>query len=145
MTTCLIDTNVFVYALGAEHPYRAPCRDIVDQLSRGRLDGETTVVVVGEFVHQRLRQTRDRAEATRRAKAVAAVCPVRPVEPSDLELALELFDVGDRLDAFDALLAAVAFNRGVPVVLSADQAFDRVQDLRRIDPLDAEGIAALAG
>lgn len=144
MTSCLVDTNVFVYALGATHRYRDPCREIVERLSRGHLAGETTAVVVGEFLHQRLRQTRDRDEAARRARDVASVCRAHPIEQQDLELALDLFAAVKRLDAFDALLAAVALNRGVPAVVSADRAFDHIPELRRVDPADEDAVAALS-
>jgi len=42
-----------------------------------------------------------------------------------------------RLSARDALHAATALNRGVPTIVSPDEAFDDVPQLERIDPLRA--------
>jgi predicted nucleic acid-binding protein len=39
----------------------------------------------------------------------------------------------------------VALNRGVTVIASADTDFDRVPGFERVDPLDREAVAALAG
>lgn len=139
------DTDVFVYALGAEHAYRDACRAIIERQGRGALAGAVTSVVVSEFAHQRLRQSRDRLEAARRARQVAAVFAVEPVTESDLGLALDLYEDAEGLDAFDALLAAAALNRGVDAVLSADRAFDGIDALERIDPLDERALNSLSG
>lgn len=145
MRPFLCDTNVLVYALGAPHSYRAPCRAIVEGQGQGELAGEVTPVVIAEFAHQRLRQTGDRAEASLRARQVGAAFPITPVEASDAALALDLYVRHDGLDAFDALLAAVGLNRGVDAVVSADRAFDAVEGVERIDPADQDAVAALAG
>jgi predicted nucleic acid-binding protein len=144
MRRFLCDTNVLVYALGAPHPYREPCREIVARQGDGHLSGEVTAVVIAEFAHQRLRQVKDRQEATVAARQVGAAFRVHAVDEADTELALDLFARWPSLDAFDALLAATALNRGVDAVLSADRAFDAVEGIDRIDPLDDRAISALA-
>lgn len=144
MRRFLFDTNIFVYALGAEHPYCDPCRAIVARQGNGELAGEVTPVVLAELVHQRCRQTGDRREAARRGRQVALVCRVQPSAPADAELAWELYERDGGLDVLDALLAASALNRGIDAVLSADRAFDLVAGLERVDPLDPNAVAALA-
>jgi len=54
-----VDTNVFVYAIGADHPYREPCRRVVGLIAASRLLGETSVEVVQEFAHVRGRRSGD--------------------------------------------------------------------------------------
>jgi predicted nucleic acid-binding protein len=68
---------------------------------------------------------------------------VVPVAEAEAELAVALYARVDTLDAFDALLAAAALGAGVDAVMSADRAFDMVDDLERIDPLDSDAVAAL--
>ena len=137
MRRFLFDTNVWVYALGDPHPYRDSCRRIVADQGDGRLAGEVTSVVVAELVHQRLRQTGDRREAAQRGRELALACRVHAPGEADASLALELFERVAGLDSFDALLAATALNRGIDAILSADRAFDHVDDLERVDPLDS--------
>jgi predicted nucleic acid-binding protein len=139
----LCDTNVLVYAVGAPHPYREACRAIVARQGDGVLSGEVTSVVIAEFAHQRFRQVRDRQEASVAARQVGAAFRVHALGEGDAELALDLFAGSQSLDAFDALLAATALNRGVDVVLSADRAFDAVEGIERVDPLDERAVESL--
>jgi len=139
----LYDTNVFVYALGGEHPMREPCRAILDRAQRGLLRGEAAVDLVQELAHQRFRQTGDRAGAARVARRVADACVLHALEEADLRHAMQLFEQGTGLQARDACFAAVALGRGIDAILSADGDFDEVRGLVRIDPADAEAVAGL--
>ncbi|MGH3940314.1 MAG: PIN domain-containing protein [Pseudonocardiaceae bacterium] len=56
---------------------------------------------------------------------------------ADLTLGLRLFRISDRLNARDVLHAATAINRGIPTIVSPDQAFDDVPQLERLDPVQA--------
>jgi predicted nucleic acid-binding protein len=144
VTRFLYDTAVFVYAVGGTHAYRDACREIVARAGRRELAGEASADVVREFLHQRARRTGDREEAVRRARAIPHLCRLHDVERRDVPLALELFARHEELDARDAMFAALALNRGIGHVLSPDRAFDAVEGLERVDPLDEPGVAALA-
>lgn len=141
----LYDTAIFIYAVGADHPYRDPCRDIVARARAGEIAGEASVELVQEFAHVRLRRTGDRATAIRLAGDVAQLCRLHSFEASDLPLMLTLLDRHERLGVRDAVFAATALNRNVGAILSPDRAFDGIRGLRRIDPADARAVATLAG
>lgn len=143
MRRFLYDTAVFVYAVGAEHPYRDPCRDIVARAAGGLLRGEASVDLVQEFLHQRERRLRDRGAAAREARDVASLCRLHELQPLDVPLALTLYSRHERLSARDAFLAALALNRGIDVVLSPDRGFDGLAGLERIDPADMRAMATL--
>lgn len=130
----LLDTAVFVYAVGGPHPLRQPCRTLVRALTDQRLEGEASVEAVQEFLHQRARRTGDRQEAVERARQVAALCTLHEVAPEDLRVALELFARHEPLHARDAIHAATALNRGIGLVVSPDAAFDDIPGLTRISP-----------
>lgn len=132
----LLDTAVFVYAVGVEHPLRSPSRALVRALSEQRFEGEASVELVQEFLHQRARRTGDRSGAVERARQVAALCTLHDCTPEDLRVALELFHGHAALQARDAVHAATALNRGIGVIVSPDAAFDTVAGLRRLS-LDA--------
>lgn len=143
MTRFLYDTAVFVYAVGAEHPYREPCRAIVERARQGELEGEASVELVQEFTHVRVRRTGDRREAVTLGRQVAQLCRLHDFEQRDIPLVMNLVSQHERLGVRDAVFAATALNRGVPVILSPDAAFDDVQGMRRIDPLDADSVRSL--
>lgn len=137
MEQVLLDTAVFIYAVGADHPYRQPCVALVRGLGTGAYRGETNVLVIQELAHQRHRRTGDRRAAQRTAADAAATCPVHDITGEDLALSLRLFAAATRLDAADALHAATALNRGIPAIVSPDEAFDEVTGLIRVDPIEA--------
>lgn len=140
MRRFLLDTAVFVYAVGGEHPYRAPCRRLVDLLASGALRGEASVEVIQEFAHVRARRGGDRDAAVREARDAAALCTLHEVTRSDLLLALSLFRSLPRLEMRDAVHAATALERGVFTIVSSDRAFDDVGGLERLDPVRAEEV-----
>ncbi len=143
MRRFLYDTNVFVYALGAEHPYREPCRALVASQREELVRGEASIALVQEFCQQRWRQTRDRGRSAADAAGLAAALILHEVTRSDLTAALDLYAGHDRLDPLDAVYAAAALNRGIDVIVSADRAFEGVRGLERVDPLDVAAIRAL--
>jgi predicted nucleic acid-binding protein len=143
MRRFLYDTSIFIYALGIEHPYREPCREIVRKAASGDLQGEASGDLLQELVHQRARRTGDRSEAARAARQVAKLAWWHPVEPNDVQRGIDLFEAHDGLDARDAVLAALAINRGIDAILATDRAFDGIDALERIDPTDERAIATL--
>lgn len=144
MTRFRYDTAVFVYALGGTHRYRDPCRRIVDRAGHGELQGEASADLIQEFLHQRFRRTGDRRMASQQARQVSALCELHDVRAEDIHRGLELFTEASRLNARDAVFAAVALNREIDVILSPDRAFDEVSGLRRVEPADDDAVEALA-
>ena len=49
------------------------------------------------------------------------------------------------LGTADLLHAAVAIDAGCEVIVTTDQAFDGLDGLRRVDPLDTDAVKALVG
>jgi uncharacterized protein len=140
----LYDTSIFVYALGGDHPYKESCRDIVQRATIGELKGEASADLLQELVHQRFRRTGDRVAAVAATRNVAKLISLHPLEADDVLRGLALFEAHPSLDARDAMFAALALNRGVDAILATDRAFDEVDGLERIDPADADAVAALA-
>ena len=145
MRRCLVDTSVFVYALGGEHPLRKPCKQVVRSLGGGEVAGEVSADLLHELAHQRHRRTGDRAGAAAAAREAAQICPIHDVTGEDALRALGLFERHARLDARDAVFAAVAIGRGIDAILSSDRAFDGIDGLDRVDPADVQAVRALAG
>lgn len=133
----LLDSAVFIYAVGVAHPYRDACRRLLEALEAEKYRGEASVLAVEETLHQRARRTGDRKSAQRVAGSVMALCEVHDLTTADVILGLRLFGTSARLNARDVLHAATALNRGIPTIVSPDQAFDDVPQLERVDPGEA--------
>jgi uncharacterized protein len=145
VTTVAFDTTVLVYAVGTSARYRAPCAQILRAAASGALDASASVEVLQEFTHVRARRVGDRVEAVRAARDVSLGLTLHPVEATDVERALELFVAVPELDVLDAVHAATALNRGIDRIVSADRAFDGVDGLERVDPVEAEHLLPARG
>lgn len=137
----VLDTTVLVYAVGADHSLRDPCRELIGAVAAGRLEATTTVEVLQELTHVRARR-RDREDAARLARDyLDLLAPLAVVGEDDLQEGLRLYVRSDRLGAFDAVLAATAGRAGATALVSADPAFSEA-DVTHVTP-DAPGVARL--
>lgn len=143
MRRFLYDTAVFVYALGAEHPYREPCRAILKRARRGELAGEASVELLQELANVQLRRGRDRRAVVRQVRDIRLAFRIHDFEVADVPLFENLLARHKQLKARDAVFAATALNRGIDAIVSPDRDFDGLRRLERIDPLDAPALASL--
>lgn len=140
----VLDTTVLVYAVGSEHEYREPCRSLLAAVAAGALTATTTAEVVQEFAHVRGRR-RGRDDAAAHAPdVVGLLAPLLAVDERVLREGLALWRVGERLGAFDAVLAAAAIVQGADALVSADRAFAEVRGLAHVLPT-AQGVLELLG
>jgi predicted nucleic acid-binding protein len=139
----LLDTTVLLYAVGAEHRFRNPCRELVAAIADGRIEASTTAEVIQEFVHVRARR-RDRRDAVALGRSYAdLLSPLLGVTADHLERGLTTFETTPNVGAFDAVLAAVAKSAGATLI-SADDAFSDLPDITHVVP-DATGVGGLLG
>ena len=130
-----VDANVPMYAIGAEHPLKAPCAAILRAIGRGDLAATTDTEVLQEILHRYV-SLGQRARAIEVATLVADAMPfVVSVIPADLQAAMVLIAEHAVLPVRDAIHAAVMRRSGVELIISADHHFDVIPGLTRIDPL----------
>lgn len=138
----VLDTTVLVYAKGADHELRGPCRSLIAAVAAGHIEATTSIEVIQEFVHVRARR-RGRADAAALGRDYAELlAPLLTVAGSELRAGLSLFESAERLGAFDAVLAATAIRVGADALVSADRAFGTVPGLDHVVP-DADGVVGL--
>jgi predicted nucleic acid-binding protein len=130
-----VDANIPMYAAGAEHPLKRPCLAILEAIARGQLAGVTSVEILQEILH-RYSALGQRTRAVEVAGRFLRILPAPfPVTLADLRRAMELLPVYHGLQARDALHVAVMENQGVTHIVSADQHFDGVAGIVRVDPM----------
>jgi len=140
----VLDTTVLVYAKGADHSLRDPCRALVRAVGEGELSATTTVQVIQELAHVRARR-RTRTDAASLACDYAELLsPLLAVGEDDLRAGMALFERQPAIGAFDAVLAAAAIAQRAEALVSADRAFGAVGGLRHLLP-DADGVRTLVG
>lgn len=139
--TFFVDTNVVMYTRSTS-PYRDPCTEIVRAIATNAANGCTSTAVLEEVWHLELSERAERL-AGLASNVYQTFTPVLDVTDEILGRALKL--TGIRIGANDRVHVATCLVNEIETIVSADRGFDEVEELRRIDPLDAPAIADLLG
>ena len=135
MIALFLDTAVWAYAIGDDHPQRDACRALLSAAQRGDVELHASVELIQELVFHRMRRS-DRASAVRQGRDVAALCVLHPFDEAVLGRALDLL-AGTALGGREAVHAASALAAGFSAIVSPDWDFDVVPGLSRVDPARA--------
>ena len=131
---CFLDVNIPMYAAGVDHPLKAACVWIMQEVADGRLEVAIDTEIIQEILH-RFGAIGRPAIGITMARALLDLVPVvHPVRVVDARKAIELFEqhAPSGVTARDALHAAVMLGNGITYILSADQHFDRIAGLTRV-------------
>jgi hypothetical protein len=129
-----LDTNVFLYAVGAAHPLRVACAKVLRRVAEGSLDATINSEVIQEILYVLIRRGR-RADALKLANDLASLFPdLLAVTRDDLLSACELLEQYPRLSVRDAVHIGTMLRNGLRTVVSVDSDFDQVSEIRRIEP-----------
>jgi hypothetical protein len=132
-----LDVNVIMYAAGALHPYKDPCKHILSDVETGVLAAVVNTEIFQELLY--------RYSHIKLAEKGVQLCrdilkyplTIFPVTEADIRLAIDLFDRHrvTGLKPRDAIHAAMMKNNGIGRLISTDKEFDHVDIVTRIDPL----------
>jgi predicted nucleic acid-binding protein len=130
----LIDTNVFLYAVGREHLYREPCRRLLKQIDAGTVAANVDADVLQEVMHvfRRRNQVPNAVDVVTELMQMFPDC--LPVTVTTVGIAADVLLANPHLDARDAIHAAVVLEHGLEGIVSADKGFDAVDGIKRFDP-----------
>ena len=131
-----VDTNIVMYAVGAEHPYRRPCQAALQRIVDEELPAVVNCEVHQEILHRYLSLgLPDKARMTSR-KLETLIPTTLPVTMADVSQAREMSKRYPALAARDLIHVAVMLNHGLKRILSTDAHFDQVKEVEHIDPRD---------
>jgi len=132
-----LDSNVFLYAMGTEHPEKEPCRKLLAMAATGEIEAVTSSEVLQEVLYVRLRRG-NREDALASVKTIGELIEeIFPVTAADVVEACEFLSHYPALDARDALHAAVAKRNKISLMVSADKDFEKIKGLHRLSPAQA--------
>ncbi len=134
-TPCFIDTNIFLYSIGRDHPLKSACVRVIQKIREGKTEGIVSTEIVQEILY-RFQSIRQLPTGMNLANDVISICSrILPVTDRDLILAIEILQSRFNMPTRDAFHAATMINNGVREILSADPHFDLIREIKRIDPL----------
>jgi predicted nucleic acid-binding protein len=130
----LVDSNVPMYAAGAQHEYREACQQVLARALAGDLNAASDVEVHQEILHRYL-SLRLPEKAREVSEDFEALVPrVLDLSIGDIARARELSVHYPQLPARDLLHVAIMLGHGISSIVSADRHFDAVREVRRLDP-----------
>jgi predicted nucleic acid-binding protein len=131
-----LDVNIPMYAAGKDHPAKAACVYVMQEIAAGRLIVAIDTEIIQEILY-RYGAIQHWDTATTLAENLLDLVPtVYPVDTTDIRKAIELFKkyAPQGVTARDVLHAAVMQNNGLTYIISMDEHFDRLEGLTRIAP-----------
>lgn len=129
-----LDTNIFLYAAGASHPWREACAKVLRRVADGSLDATINSEVVQEILYVLSRHGR-RDEALKLAGHLTALFPdLLGVTRDDMVGACELLRRYPGLSVRDAVHVGTMLRNGLKTLVSVDSDFDQVSEIRRVAP-----------
>lgn len=132
-----LDTNIFLYAAGQAHPQRDACVAVLRRVAAGTLEANANSEVIQEILDVLVRRGRGE-DGVALARHVAALFPdLLPVTGEDMRRACDLIERYPRLSVRDAVHAATMLGNGLKQVISVDEDFDQVREIRRVAPENA--------
>lgn len=119
-----VDTNVFMYAVGREHPLREPAQEFFERAMRKRSRSAlcTSAEVLQELLHAYLPVQRMQTLDAALQLVEGVIDDVWPVEAEDVQLARVLADTRPGLGARDLLHVACCTRRAVKQIKTFDRA-----------------------
>lgn len=134
---------MIIYAVSAGDPRQPGSLEIMRAISAADAAGTTNAAVIEEVLHLELTGQVPGLEGQARS-AHAILRPLLTVDDEVLDIAFDLVLPADtRLGANDRLHAATCIRYGITDIVTADRAFDDVERLHRVDPIDAEALEGL--
>lgn len=125
-----VDTNVFMYAVGREHPLRADARAFFEQVIDREDVLATSAEVLQEMLHAYLPVGRTDALDLALEMVRRTVATVWPVEPDDVQFARSLAETHRGLGARELLHLACCLRREIEDLQTYDRALRAAFDRR---------------
>lgn len=133
--TYFLDANVAMYAAGGAHRLQVPCQRIIRAAGQGHINVVVSTEVLQELLHRYV-ALGERQRACSLVEHVADLATtIFPIEHPDIIKAMDLLQRYTALTTRDAVHLATMLNHQITEILSADQAFDTILEVHRMDPL----------
>ena len=129
-----LDANVIMYSLGSSHPYKEPCKNILEKIKSGDIRAVTNTEVLQEILHRFFSLGKPDIAEIGYASMVRLCLTVLPVTLAETNRALELMKANSAITSRDAIHAATMINNDIKEIISTDSHFDLIPGINRIDP-----------
>ncbi len=130
-----IDTSIFMYAAGREHPHKEPSVKLLKLVAVGEIDAVINVEVLQEIFH-RYTMIKRKIDGIKLAERVISLIPrIYPIELTDVIKAMDILEKYN-ITSRDAIHISFMINRGIKEVCTYDKHFFIVKEIKSYRPED---------
>ena len=128
----LVDSNVLMYASGAEHPNKHLALRFLNRVAAGELEATVDAELLQEIIHRyrALNRWPDGQQVYTLARSMFP--EVLAITGAVMDYAKQLADEDPGVSARDAVHAAVVAIYKLEGICTFDRDFDRIRDCRRV-------------
>lgn len=129
-----LDTNIFIYVANPDDPRHSACLKILKLSAKDKIFTGTSVETIQEiiFYSQRRKRLKDGLKLAKNVLKV--VSGLLPVEQEVIEKYLSLVKKYPKVESRDLIHAATCLVYGFDRIVSVDTHFDRIKEVKRLDP-----------
>ncbi len=134
MADYFIDSNIFIYSAGRDHPLKPACVSIIKKIRNEKIRASISTEIIQEILYryQSIKELRLGIRLVREAMVIAF--QILPVTEKEVSLAMEIMESHPQIETRDAFHAATMINNGIKEIISTDPHFDIIPQITRIDP-----------
>jgi predicted nucleic acid-binding protein len=129
-----LDANVIMYSLGSSHPYKEPCKNILEKIKSGDIRAITNTEVLQEILHRFFSIGKPDIAEIGYSSMIRLCLTILPITIAETNRALELMKTTPAITSRDAFHAATMINNDIKEIISTDSHFDLIPGINRIDP-----------
>lgn len=133
MPLVFIDTNIFMYAIGEQHPHKEPSKEIVRKIVAGQVEGVINTEVLQEILYRYSAIGKPNIGFQLFDTLIDTFSIIWSIERED---AIEARQIQEKhgIKPRDAIHAATMKRNEIATLYSYDQDFDQIPEIKRITP-----------
>ena len=131
-----LDTNIFIYAKGREHPYKKSCTYILEAVIKNKIVAYIDTEVLQEIYY---RESDKKGRGVVRVKKILDFFnsdKILPVTYKDIILTGKFLEAYKEIEPRDAIHLAVVINNKIENICTADKGIKKVKEVNVIDPVN---------
>ena len=132
-----IDTNIFVYAIENHPKYGAACKKILEDVENKKVDVTCSRLVLTELINVLVKIKKVVGDKLNIKESIVAVLSL-PINWIDMSIFIieNAASYKYNISGADYIHIATMEINSIAKIISADGDFDKVDNVKRIDPLD---------
>ena len=132
-----IDTNIFVYAIENHPKYGAACKKILEDVENKKVDVTCSTLVLTELINVLVKIKKVVGDKLNIKESIVAVLSL-PINWIDMSIFIieNAASYKYNISGADYIHIATMEINSIAKIISADGDFDKVDNVKRIDPLD---------